>query len=126
MTSVVELTVSLARSPPMQRFTPIALSILFCTPVLVMASSHREAPAIGGTPRVDGTDFYMFRSYEPGRADYVTLIANYIPFEDPQGGPNFYPLETHGYYAIHVDNDGDAKPDISFEFRFRTIDKKLA
>ena len=54
------------------------------------ASSHREAPFLTSAPKVDGTDFYMFRSYAPGRADHVTLISNYIPFQDPQGGPNFY------------------------------------
>ena len=55
-----------------------------------IASSHREGPAIAMQPSVDGTDFYMFRSYENGRSGYVTLIANYNPFQDPQGGPNFY------------------------------------
>jgi hypothetical protein len=54
-----------------------------------LASSHREAPFIATRPKVDGTDFYMFNSYEPGRAGYVTIIANYQPFEDPQGGPNY-------------------------------------
>jgi len=58
-------------------------------PLYAVASSHREAPNIAGLPRVDGTDFYMFRSYEPGRSDYVTFIANYIPLQDPAGGPNF-------------------------------------
>ena len=58
-----------------------------------MASSHREAPSIAGSSRVDGTDFYMFRSYEPGRSSYVTFLANYIPFQDPQGGPNFYNMD---------------------------------
>jgi Domain of unknown function (DUF4331) len=55
-------------------------------PLCAVASSHREAPSIAGQPRVDGTDFYMFRSYEPGRSAYVTLIANYIPLQDPFGG----------------------------------------
>jgi hypothetical protein len=54
-------------------------------PLFASASSHREAPNIAGKPRVDGTDFYMFRSYEPGRSNYVTFLANYIPFQDPQG-----------------------------------------
>ena len=56
----------------------------------LFASSHREAPAIAGMPRVDATDFYMFRSYEPGRANYVTFIANYIPLQAPYGGPNYF------------------------------------
>ena len=96
-----------------------------CMPLLAVASSHREAPIIGGLPRVDATDFYMFRSYEPGRANYVTFIANYIPFQDPQGGPNFYPLDTGALYAINVDNRGTGTPDLIFEFRFRNQVKNL-
>ena len=82
------------------------------------ASSHREAPAIAGMPRVDATDFYMFRSYEPGRADYVTLIANYLPDQSPYGGPNYYKLDNDAIYEIHIDNDGDAKEDLTFQFNF--------
>ncbi len=95
-------------------------------PVLASASSHREAPAIAGAPRVDGTDFYMFRSYEPGRSDYVTFLANYIPFQDPQGGPNFYNLDENAIYKINVDTNGDAKPDMVFEFRFKNFYKQLS
>ena len=62
-------------------------------PLYAVASSHREAPAIAGQPRVDGTDFYMFRSYEPGRSAYVTFIANYIPLQDAYGGPNYFNLD---------------------------------
>ena len=62
-------------------------------PLVTVASSHREAPFITTRPKVDGTDFYMFNSYEPGRAGYVTLIANYQPFESPQGGPNYYTMD---------------------------------
>ena len=65
-------------------------------PLSAFASSHREAPEIAGMPRLDGTDFYMFRSYEPGRSGYVTLIANYIPLQDPGGGPNFFDLDSRG------------------------------
>ncbi len=86
----------------------------------VYASSHREAPAIAGMPRVDGTDFYMFRSYEPGRADYVTLIANYIPVQAPYGGPNYFTLDHDAAYDIRIDSDGDAKPDLTFRFKFST------
>ena len=59
----------------------------------VHASSHREAPQITAMPRVDGTDFYMFRSYEAGRQDFVTLLANYLPLQDAYGGPNYFDLE---------------------------------
>lgn len=83
------------------------------------ASSHREAPFITTAPKVDGTDFYMFRSYEPGRDGYVTLIANYLPLQDAYGGPNYFSMDPNALYEIHIDNDGDAKEDLSFQFRFR-------
>ncbi|MDB5937139.1 MAG: hypothetical protein JWQ01_4483 [Massilia sp.] len=90
------------------------------------ASSHREAPFLTKAPKVDGTDFYMFRSYAPGREAYVTMIANFIPFQDPQGGPNFYQFDENALYEIHVDNNGDAKEDITFQFRFKNTSKKTA
>ena len=89
------------------------------------ASSHREAPFIGNMPAVDGTDLYMFRSYEAGRQDFVTLIANYIPFQDPQGGPNFFKFDQNGMYEIHIDNVGDAKERLTFQFRFKNTSKRL-
>jgi hypothetical protein len=82
------------------------------------ASSHREAPFITAHPKVDGTDFYMFRSYEAGRQDYVTLIANYIPLEDAYGGPNYFSMDPDGLYEIEIDNQGDAKEHLTFQFRF--------
>src|SRR5262245_24182832 len=81
-------------------------------------SSHREAPAITAMPKVDGTDFYMFRSYEPGRANYVTFLANYIPIQAPYGGPNFFELDPDARYQINIENDGTAGDDLVFEFRF--------
>ncbi|WP_075791272.1 DUF4331 domain-containing protein [Massilia putida] len=92
----------------------------------VQASSHREAPFLTNNPKVDGTDFYMFRSYESGRQDYVTLIANFIPFQDPQGGPNFYQFDQNALYEIHIDNNGDAKEEITFQFRFTNTSKHTA
>ncbi|WP_369803274.1 DUF4331 domain-containing protein [Pseudorhodoferax sp. Leaf267] len=90
-----------------------------------LASSHREAPFITTSPKVDGTDFYMFRSYEGiaangtgGRSDYVTLIANYQPLQAPYGGPNYFQLDPNALYEIHIDNNGDAKEDLTFQFRF--------
>ncbi len=83
------------------------------------ASSHREAPFITTAPKVDATDFYMFRSYEAGRNDYVTLIANYAPLQDAYGGPNYFSLDPNALYEIHIDNNGDAKEDLSFQFRFK-------
>jgi hypothetical protein len=72
---------------------------------------------------VDATDLYMFRSYEPGRQDYVTILANYMPFQDPQGGPNFFMFDPDALYEIHLDNNGDAKEDLSFQFRFANTSK---
>jgi hypothetical protein len=88
------------------------------TGVPAQASSHREAPAITATPKVDGSDFYMFNSYEPGRSGFVTLIANYLPLQDAYGGPNYFKLDPNALYEIHVDNNGDGKEDITFQFRF--------
>src|SRR5216684_262838 len=81
-------------------------------------SSHREAPAIAKDPVADSTDLYAFVSPDaPGTA---TLIANYIPLEGPDGGPNFFEFGDDVLYAIYVDNDGDAKPDVTYKFRFHT------
>lgn len=91
-------------------------SVLFAEPSL--ASSHREAPFITTVPKVDNTDFYMFRSYEAGREDYVTLISNFAPLQDPYGGPNYFKLDPNALYEIHIDNNHDAKEDITFQFRF--------
>jgi hypothetical protein len=86
-----------------------------------LASSHREAPFITSLPKVDGTDFYMFRSYESGRGDYVTLIANYIPLQEPEGGPNYFMMDPNAVYEIHVDNNGDAVEDVTFQFKFQDV-----
>ncbi|HEV8688917.1 MAG TPA: DUF4331 family protein, partial [Ideonella sp.] len=82
------------------------------------ASSHREAPFITSQPKVDGTDFYMFRSYETGRSNYVTLIANYQPLQAAYGGPNDFNMDQNALDEIHIDNNGDAKEDWTFQFRF--------
>ena len=104
--------------------------ILLVAASSAMASSHREAPFITSSPKVDGTDFYMFRSYEGiasngtgGRSGFVTLLANYQPFQDPQGGPNFYMFDPSALYEIHIDNNGDAVGDMSFQFRFTNTSK---
>jgi len=81
-------------------------------------SSHREAPEIAKDPVADGTDTYAFVS--PDRPDTVTLIANFIPLQKPDGGPNFYEFGDDVLYEIHVSNDGAADPDISYQFRFTT------
>ena len=81
-------------------------------------SSHREAPETSKDPVADSTDVYAFVS--PDSPGTVTLIANYIPLEGPAGGPNFYEFGEDVLYEIHVDNNGDAEPDVSFQFRFQT------
>jgi hypothetical protein len=88
-------------------------------PFIAHASSHREAPQITETPKVDGTDFYMFRSYENTRQGYVTLIANYLPLQDAYGGPNYFTLDPKAVYDIHIDNNGDAREDLTFRFRVK-------
>jgi len=101
----------------LKAFTAIATSLtLLSSPA--MASSHREAPAITKRPKVDGTDFYMFRSYEPGREGFVTIIANYQPLQDPYGGPNYFTMDPNALYEIHIDSDGDANEDLTFSFAF--------
>ncbi|HEY7448202.1 MAG TPA: DUF4331 domain-containing protein [Vicinamibacterales bacterium] len=82
------------------------------------ASSHREAPLISADPLADNTDVYAFVS--PDRPDTVTIIANYIPLEEPAGGPNFHSFDDNVLYEIHVDNDGNGRDDVTFQFRFRT------
>jgi len=84
-----------------------------------LASSHREAPFITKNPKVDGTDFYLFNSYEAGRTNFVTLIANYQPLQDAYGGPNYFSLDPQALYEIHIDNTGDAVEDLTFQFRFQ-------
>ena len=82
-------------------------------------SSHREAPEISKDPVADSTDLYAFVS--PDDPDTVTLIANYVPLEQPAGGPNFYEFGDDVLYEIHIDNDNDARADITYQFRFTTV-----
>ncbi|GAA1889641.1 DUF4331 domain-containing protein [Asanoa iriomotensis] len=86
------------------------------------ASSHREAPLIAGDPQVDNTDVYAFVS--PDKQDTVTLIANWLPFQEPNGGPNFYYFRPGANYDINIDSDGDAVADITYRWVFRNDDKR--
>jgi len=102
------------------------LTTTACAAMMVMtlsatASSHREAPFVTEHPKVDATDFYMFRSYEEGRDGFVTLIANYIPLQAPYGGPNYFTLDPSGRYRINIENDGDGERDIVFQFNFENV-----
>ena len=84
----------------------------------VLASSHREAPAISGDPGADNTDLYAFVS--PDDPNSLTIIANYVPLEEPAGGPNFFPFDPQVKYEIKIDNSGDGKSDVTYSFRFST------
>ncbi|MEV8099868.1 DUF4331 domain-containing protein [Kitasatospora sp. NPDC085879] len=86
------------------------------TPGVSSASSHREAPLIAGDPRADNTDVYAFTS--PDKPDTVTLIANWIPFEEPNGGPNFYAFADDARYNIKIDADGDGRADTTYTWTF--------
>lgn len=90
-------------------------------PAAIEASSHREAPSITEDPTADNTDVYAFVSTESGRADFVTLIANWIPFQEPNQGPNYYRFSDNVRYAINVDTNGDAIADLIYQLDFRTI-----
>jgi hypothetical protein len=116
------MTRTFKRTAPRATLTALAAasaaiaSIGFAT--LAQASSHREAPFITTSPKVDASDFYMFNSYEAGRSGYVTVIANYQPLQDAYGGPNYFQMDPNALYEIHIDNNGDAKEDLTFQFRF--------
>jgi hypothetical protein len=85
------------------------------------AASHREAPLISLDPAADISDFFMFRSYEPGKADRVVLIMNVNPGEEPSSGPNYWNFDPSVVYSFHIDNDRDGvADDVRFDFRFKT------
>lgn len=102
--------------PSLPRSTVCLAALLI--PIMAAATSHREAPYVTQYPKIDASDFYLFNSYEPGREDYVTLVANYVPLQDAYGGPNYFSMDQSALYEIHIDNDGDAIEDITFQFSF--------
>ncbi len=114
---------------PSTRILPL-LGVASVVALLIAAgmapSSHREAPFVTLHPKIDGTDFYMFRSYEPGRSDFVTIVANYQPLQAPYGGPNYFSLDPNALYEIHIDNTGDCKEDLTFQFKFQNNVQDLA
>ncbi|MFJ2222170.1 DUF4331 family protein, partial [Streptomyces anulatus] len=93
------------------------LGAMTLAPGLSAASSHREAPLIAGDPRADNTDVYAFTS--PDKSDTVTMVANWIPMEEPNGGPNFYAFGDDLRYNIKIDNTGDGVADVTYSWRFR-------
>lgn len=106
----------------------LAIGVLLLSASSGWTSSHREAPGITEMPKFDCTDFYIFRSYEPGREDYVTLIANYIPLQDAYGGPNYFSMapSDKARYEIHIDNNADSIEDITLQWRFSNTYKGIA
>ncbi|WP_158880037.1 DUF4331 domain-containing protein [Rhodanobacter sp. L36] len=107
------------------KLKPIVL-LLGLIPTIALASSHREAPFISTMPQLDASDFYMFMSYEHNRTNYVTLLANYNPLQDAYAGPNFHAMSDRAVYDFRIDNNGDAKSDMTFRFTFTNTYNKLA
>lgn len=106
-------------SSTLQKYALVAL--IAGSAAIATASSNAEAPTVASMPKLKASDLYMFRSYEPGREDFVTVIANYYPLQAPLGGPGYFDLETMGHYQIHIDNTGNSREDITFTFNFSTI-----
>lgn len=105
--------------------TLVAATVLGLSGGTALASSHREAPLIAGDPQHDNTDVYAFVS--PDKPGTVTLISDFIPFEEPNGGPNFYPFAAdNSHYDINIDNSGDGKPDITFQWTFHNQDQRAS
>src|SRR5579859_3291330 len=97
----------------------LSVGALVAVPAVARASSHREAPFVTKNPKVDGTDFYMFNSYDPADSGMVTLIANYLPLQDAYGGPNYFTLDDQALYEIEIDNVGDCQEHLTFQFQFQ-------
>ena len=106
-----------------KQFASLALLLgllVSIAPVHSYGSSHAEAPLISMDRYADNTDVYAFRSTETGRGGFVTLVANFIPFQDPSGGPQFFRFDDTVLYEIKVDNTGDGVADVTFQFQFTT------
>ena len=95
------------------------LALALATSSSSLASSHREAPSISNDPAADNTDLYAWTCDQDGTMS-LCIVANYIPLEEPAGGPNFAQFDDDVLYEIHVDNDGDALEDLTYQFRFKT------
>src|SRR4028118_492069 len=108
------------KSLKMTRIFIVAALCLSLSGLNAFASSHAEAPLIAMDRYADNTDVYAFRSTEPGRSGFVTIITNFVPFQDPSGGPNFYRFDDTVLYEIKIDNTGDGLEDITYQFQFTT------
>jgi hypothetical protein len=97
----------------------VGLAVAHGGPGSATASSHREAPLIAQDPTADNTDLYAFVS--PDKPSTATIIANWIPGEDPAAGPNYYTFSPTARYDIYADTNGDGKPDVTWQFRFKNL-----
>jgi Domain of unknown function (DUF4331) len=106
---------------------PMGVRVDRPTVVAVCALQHMRALSPSAQTSLDAwPNLQLFRSYEAGRQDFVTILANCQPFQDPQGGPNFYMFNPAALYEIHIDNNGDAVEDLTFQFRFKNTSKASA
>ena len=108
------------KSLKMTRIFFVMALCLSLSGINTFASSHAEAPNTSMDRYADNTDVYAFRSSETGRSGFVTILANFIPFQDPSGGPNFYRFDDTVLYEIKIDNTGDGLEDITYQFQFTT------
>jgi hypothetical protein len=117
---------SITKEALMKRLSVVAaLAAIAVAVPLGFGSSHREAPLTSLDPTADDTDVYAFTAKDdPSTArneeKQLTVVANWIPFEDPAGGPNFYRFDDRAHYYINIDNNGDGKPDVRYRFKFKT------
>src|SRR5713101_9441321 len=102
----------------LKRFLAFVAAMCVLVPTGLLASSHREAPISALDHSADVTDWYAFVSYD--HSDRVTMILNVDGFLEPSNGPNYFPFDPNVRYVMNVDNNQDAKTDISFQFRFNT------
>src|SRR5215471_5787142 len=100
------------------RSTLALAAALAVQPTTLFASSHREAPITALDHKADITDWFAFVS--PEHPDRVVLILNVDPFLEPSNGPNYFPFDPNVLYEMNIDNDHDGKPDVTFQFRFRS------
>lgn len=98
----------------------LAVAITAVFALNASASSHREAPFVAAEPKLQAADFYLFRSYEAGRENFVTAIMTFLPHQYPGAGPNYHWLDDNAVYAMNFDTDGNARQDLRIEFRFET------
>jgi Domain of unknown function (DUF4331) len=116
MKKAASTTAALATAALAVVLAAVAAAVVGSSPSSGTASSHREAPLISEDPSADNTDLYAFRS--PDKPDTVTIVSNWIPAEDPAAGPNYYTFSPNAKYKINIDRNGDARPDLVYEFRF--------